>query len=133
MLSLLWDGFYQIVFSYNILVLFAAAFIGMVLGAIPGLTATMAMAFIIPMTYHMNPVTALIMLMAAYKGSLFGGSIPAVLFATPGTPAAAFTIADGYQLAKQGKGTKALKVAHRIQGQFQSSTTAIKVSAKKSL
>lgn len=85
--------------------------LGIVLGSIPGLTATMAIALIIPMTFHMDPVVSVGLLVGAYKGGTYGGSIPAILLNTPGTPAASATLLDGFELAKQGKSVKALKAA----------------------
>ncbi|MCG8636993.1 MAG: tripartite tricarboxylate transporter permease [Desulfobacterales bacterium] len=85
--------------------------LGVVLGSIPGLTATMAIALIVPMTFTLSPIVSIGMLIGAYKGGCFGGSIPAILLNTPGTPAAAATSLDGHQLAKKGNGFKALKVA----------------------
>jgi len=85
--------------------------LGVVLGSIPGLTATMAIALIVPMTFSLSPIVSIGMLIGAYKGGCFGGSIPAILLNTPGTPAAAATSLDGHQLAKKGKGFKALRVA----------------------
>ncbi len=84
---------------------------GIVLGSIPGLTATMAIALIVPMTFTMSPVASVGMLVGAYKGGCFGGSIPAIMLNTPGTPAAAATVLDGHEMAKKGQGLKALKVA----------------------
>lgn len=84
---------------------------GIVLGSIPGLTATMAIALIVPMTFSMSPVASVGMLVGAYKGGCFGGSIPAIMLNTPGTPAAAATVLDGHEMAKKGQGLKALKVA----------------------
>ena len=84
---------------------------GAILGAIPGLTATMAIAVVIPFTFFMDPVVSIAMLIGAYKGGLYGGSISAILLGTPGTDAAAATILDGNTMAKQGKPGKALKVA----------------------
>ena len=85
--------------------------LGIILGSIPGLTATMAIALIIPMTFSMDPVVSVGLLVGAYKGGNYGGSIPAILLNTPGTPAASATILDGFELAKQGKSVKALKAA----------------------
>lgn len=85
--------------------------LGIVLGSIPGLTATMAIALIVPMTFSLSPIVSVGMLIGAYKGGCFGGSIPAILLNTPGTPAAAATSLDGHQLAKKGDGFKALRVA----------------------
>lgn len=85
--------------------------LGIVLGSIPGLTATMAIALIVPMTFSLSPIVSIGMLIGAYKGGCFGGSIPAILLNTPGTPAAAATSLDGHQMAKKGQGFKALRVA----------------------
>ena len=90
---------------------FFGVFAGMVLGSIPGLTATMAIALIVPMTFTLPPVVSIGMLVGAYKGGCFGGSIPAILLNTPGTPAAAATSLDGHEMAKKGQAHKALKVS----------------------
>ncbi len=84
---------------------------GQLLGAIPGLTATMTVALLIPYTYYLDPWVGIPMLIGMFKGSLFGSSITAILVRTPGTPAAAATVMDGYPLAQQGKGEKACKMA----------------------
>jgi len=95
----------------NFLSMFLGVSLGVVLGAIPGLTGIMAIALIIPVTYYLSPVSALLLLLAVSKGATYGGSIPAILINAPGTPAAAATAIDGYTLALQGKSTKALKMA----------------------
>lgn len=109
------DIFFQALeLFFQLPVLLATAFgvvVGIVLGSIPGLTATMAIAIIVPMTFTLPPVVSIGMLIGAYKGGCFGGSIPAILLNTPGTPAAAATILDGYPMAKKGQGRKALNVA----------------------
>jgi putative tricarboxylic transport membrane protein len=94
-------------------VLFAAlgCIVGIVVGAIPGMTATMAIALLVPLTFTMEPVTALATLIGVYKGGMFGGSIPAILINTPGTPAASATGLDGYPMAQKGQALKALKIA----------------------
>ena len=84
---------------------------GIFMGAIPGLTGTMGIALIIPMTYFLDPIMAFAILLGTYKGCLFGGSIPAILINTPGTPAAAVTVFDGYPMAQQGKAGKAMSIA----------------------
>ncbi len=84
---------------------------GIVIGAIPGMTATMAIALLVPLTFTMEPIPAIAMLIGVYKGGMFGGSISAILINTPGTPAASATSLDGYPMAKQGKAMKALKMA----------------------
>jgi len=95
----------------NILAVFIGVTAGIFIGAIPGLTATMSVALLVPLTFTMSPVTGLAMLIGVYKGGIYGGSITAILINTPGTPAAAATALDGYPLAKQGKALKALKMA----------------------
>ena len=89
----------------------AGLIIGTFFGAMPGLTATMAIALFVPVTFFMPPLHGITFLLGLFKGGVYGGSIPAVLIATPGTAAAAATVADGYTLAKQGKAGKALKMA----------------------
>lgn len=95
----------------HVIFLIGGVGVGVVLGAIPGLSATMGIALIIPFTLTLDPVPALLMMMGAYKGGIYGGSVAAILLKAPGTSAAAATVADGYALAKQGKGLKALKVS----------------------
>lgn len=96
---------------YNILAVCAGVFIGILIGAIPGLTATMAVALLVPITFGLEAVTSLALLVGVYKGGIYGGSITAILMNTPGTPSAAATLFDGYPLAQQGKALKALKMA----------------------
>jgi len=85
--------------------------VSIIMGALPGLSASMAVALLIPVTFGMSPVAGLVMLTGVYTGAVYGGSITAILLHTPGTPAAAATAIDGYELAKQGKGFKAIGVA----------------------
>ncbi|MCP4403885.1 MAG: Tricarboxylate transporter family protein [bacterium] len=84
---------------------------GVTIGAIPGLNGPMAIAIAVPLTYYMSSVFAIAFLVGILKGSTFGGSISAILLNTPGDPEAAATCLDGYPLAKQGKGEKALKMS----------------------
>ncbi len=111
MFELLFSGFVTILDPHNFIFLLVGVSSGIILGAIPGLTATMAIALIIPLTYYMSPVQAFTMIMGAYNGGTFGGSISAILIGTPGTPAAAATVADGFKLALAGKGGKAIRMA----------------------
>jgi len=75
---------------------------GVTVGAIPGLTGDMAIAILLPFVYKVDSTLALGLLIGIYKGSMFGGSISAISFGVPGTPAAAATVEDGYPLAKKG-------------------------------
>jgi putative tricarboxylic transport membrane protein len=84
---------------------------GLVIGALPGLSATMGMALLIPLTYGMNTVPAMIMIGAIYVSAVYGGSFSAILIRTPGTPASAATAIDGYELTVQGRGLEAIGVS----------------------
>lgn len=94
-----------------IILIFAGSLFGMILGAIPGLTVTLAVAIVIPVTFYLNPVEAMALLISVYKSGIYGGSISAILIGTPGTPASAATMLDGYPLAKKGLAGKALNMA----------------------
>ena len=95
----------------NFIAIAAGVLVGVIVGAIPGLTATMAVALALPFTFSLEPVTAILLLVGIYKGGMYGGSITAILIRTPGSPAAACTLLDGYPLAQQGNAKKALKTA----------------------
>jgi putative tricarboxylic transport membrane protein len=84
---------------------------GIVIGALPGLTATMGVAVLLPLTFGMESTRALVMLAGIYIGAIYGGSISAILLKTPGTPAAAATVLDGYELARKGEAAKALSIS----------------------
>jgi len=95
----------------NVIALFGGVIIGTIVGAIPGMTPTTGVALTLPFTFYMNPITGILLLLGVYKGGNYGGSIPAVLINTPGTPAASCTVLDGGPLARQGKANKALHMA----------------------
>lgn len=84
---------------------------GIVIGALPGLTATMGVALLIPLTFGMSPVMGINMLIGIYIGGIYGGCISAILLRTPGTPASAATVLDGYPMARKGEAAKALAMA----------------------
>jgi len=107
----LFDGFQTIFSLVPILCIVVGVTIGIVMGAIPGLTGSMAIVLIIPFTFGMDAVNSITILLAIYCGGIYGGSISAILIRAPGSPASAATIFDGYELAKQGKAVKALKMA----------------------
>jgi putative tricarboxylic transport membrane protein len=91
----------------TVLILAGATVLGIVVGALPGLTATMAIALLTGVTYGMDTRTALIVLMGVYVGAIYGGSFTAIMLNIPGTPASAATALDGYPLALQGQGAQA--------------------------
>ncbi|MGD9364338.1 MAG: tripartite tricarboxylate transporter permease [Desulfobacteraceae bacterium] len=85
--------------------------IGIVGGAMPGISASVTIALVLPMTFVLDPLSALVMLGAIYMSAEYGGSISAVLINTPGTPAAICTAMDGYPLSQQGRAREALYMA----------------------
>lgn len=95
----------------SFLALFGGVVIGVIGGAIPGMSATMAVALTLPFTFAMQPITGILLLLGVYKGGIFGGSIPAILIKTPGTPASSATILDGYPMAEKGEAGRALGMA----------------------
>lgn len=84
---------------------------GLILGATPGLSPTMAVALLIPFTFHLQPVQGLILLGAAYTSTVAGGAVSAILLKIPGAPANIATTLDGHAMAKQGKGARALQLS----------------------
>ena len=104
-------GFANALMPSNLIMMIIGVTIGIVVGCMPGLSAAMGVALLLPLTFGMAPETGLIMLGGIYCGAIFGGSISAILIHTPGTPASAATALDGYELTKQGKAGKALGTA----------------------
>ncbi len=85
--------------------------VGIIIGALPGLTASMGIILLLPLIYRLQADTALVMLCGLFCGGMYGGSISAILLKTPGTPSASATVLDGYPLCEQGKAGKALGVS----------------------
>lgn len=81
---------------------------GIIIGALPGLTVNMGIALLLPLTYSFQGMTGILMLLGVYCGAVYGGSITAILISTPGTPASAATVLDGYPMAKRGEAGRAL-------------------------
>ncbi|MGO1509073.1 MAG: tripartite tricarboxylate transporter permease [Actinomycetaceae bacterium] len=95
----------------NLAVLLLATFVGLVMGILPGLSATMAIALLAGLTFGLPTETALISLLAIYVGSISGGAQTAILLNIPGTPASAATAVDGFPLARQGRAGYAIVLA----------------------
>jgi putative tricarboxylic transport membrane protein len=91
-----------------VVVAFVGVFWGILSGAIPGISTSIAMALVIPFTYEMAPLTAMVLLCGVYAGSEYGGSIPAILIGTPPGAGAAVTVLDGHPMHLQGRGGEAL-------------------------
>lgn len=85
--------------------------IGLIIGMLPGLTANLGVALLLPVTYGLEPTSALLLLVSVYTSAIYGGSFPAILINAPGTSASAATALDGYVLTKQGKFNTAIRVS----------------------
>jgi putative tricarboxylic transport membrane protein len=107
----IFDGLFAIVQWQSIIAMIGGVIIGMVLGALPGLSATLGVALAIPFTYAMSPLAALGLLAGIHNGGSQGGAIPAILLRIPGTPGAICTAWDGYPLAQQGHAGAAINLA----------------------
>ena len=109
--GLLWHS-YSNIFTLNIMFLiFVGVTAGIVIGALPGLTATMGVALLIPLTFGRPPLASLSMLMGIYTGAMYGGAISAILIRTPGTPAAAATVLEGYPMCQKGLAGSAMAMS----------------------
>ncbi|MGU9951162.1 MAG: tripartite tricarboxylate transporter permease [Gammaproteobacteria bacterium WSBS_2016_MAG_OTU1] len=95
----------------NIFLALGGVVAGIFVGALPGLTATMAVAVLIPVTFSMQASEALILMGAIYTGAIYGGAYSAILLNTPGTPSAIATTFDGYPMAKKGQGDLAVTLS----------------------
>ena len=95
----------------NLGLAFSGVLAGIIIGALPGLSATMAVAILVPFTFALEPSSGLIVLGAIYTGAIFGGSWSAILINTPGTPSAVATTFDGYPMAKNGNGDLAMSIS----------------------
>ena len=85
--------------------------LGVLIGVLPGLGGANGIAILLPLTFSMNPTSAIIMLSCIYWGALFGGAITSILFNIPGEPWSVATTFDGYPMAQQGKAAQALTAA----------------------
>ena len=95
----------------TIIIIISGVFLGIVLGALPGFGSAQSLAILFPLTFVMSTSDSLIFLLAVYSAAEYGGSIPAILIKTPGTPANAISILDGYTMAQKGKPKRALQVS----------------------
>ncbi len=102
------QGFLTIFHFKYVAMMFGGVLFGIVVGALPGLTASMGIALLLPFTYKMEALSALVLLLSVYSGGIFGGSITAILLNTPGSPSNLATIMDGYPMTQSGKSEEAL-------------------------
>ena len=95
----------------NIACILGGTLLGLFVGAMPGLSATMALALLLPLTFSFDPATGLSMLASLYVGASYGGSIAAIILRIPGTPASAMTMLDGHAMAQGGRTGLAIALA----------------------
>jgi putative tricarboxylic transport membrane protein len=110
-LSNLQLGFSVAFTPFNILMAVAGVMVGILIGALPGVGPPSGVAMLLPLTFGMDPTSGIIMLAAMYAGTMYGGTITAVLINTPGESASVVTCLDGYQMAQQGRAGPALGIA----------------------
>ncbi len=114
--SNLMDGF-AIVFSfYHLAIMVMGVLLGILVGVLPGLGAPNGVSLLLPLTFSMDPVSAIILLTSMYWGALFGGSTTSILFNIPGEPSSVATTFDGYPMAQNGRATEALSLAFTSAG-----------------
>lgn len=111
MIADLAQGIMTMVTPYHLIFIGFGVLLGLVFGSVPGLTATMAVAIFLPLTFTMEPVSGMALLMGLYLGGVSAGMIPAILLRLPGTPSSIATTFDGYALAQKGQADKALGLA----------------------
>src|SRR6478736_3951781 len=100
---------FQMVFDpYNLWVMFAASLFGLFVGAVPGLTATMATALLVPVTFFMPPIPAIAAIVSATAMAIFAGDVPGCLLRIPGTPASAAYTDEAYAMTRKGQTELAL-------------------------
>ena len=105
------QGFSVAMLPVNILAALAGSVMGIVVGAMPGIGSLAGCSLLLPLTFHMNPTTGIIMLAGIYYGNMFGGAFSAILLNIPGDAPAVMTALDGYAMTKKGKAGKALFAA----------------------
>lgn len=104
-------GLSNVLSFVNILAMVIGMILGLFVGSLPGLSTTMGLALLLPVTYSMDPATGITMLASLFVGAHYGGSISAILIRTPGTPSTAATALDGYPMTERGEAGKALGVS----------------------
>jgi putative tricarboxylic transport membrane protein len=110
-LGLLMQGFAVAAQPDNLLLMMVGIILGVLIGVLPGLGGANGIAILLPLTFAMSPVSAVIMLSCIYWGALFGGAITSILFNIPGEPWSVATTFDGYPMAQQGRAGEALTAA----------------------
>src|ERR1700745_838456 len=111
LLSNLWMGFHVAANPFNILFCLLGALVGTLVGVLPGIGSVATIAMLLPITFGLPPVGALIMLAGIYYGAQYGGSTTSILVIIPGESSSVVTTLDGHQMARQGRAGPALAIA----------------------
>src|SRR5258705_2536136 len=104
-------GFHIAITPFNLWMAVVGILLGTIIGVLPGLGGANGVAILLPVTFSMNPTSAIILLTSLYWGALFGGAITSILFNIPGEPWSVGTTFDGYPMARNGQGGEALTAA----------------------
>src|SRR5258707_3755917 len=111
LLANLWLGFHAAANPYNVLFCLLGALVGPLVGVVPGIGTVATIAMLLPITFGLPPVGALIMLAGIYYGAQYGGSTTSILVNIPGEATSVITCLDGHQMARQGRAGPALSIA----------------------
>jgi putative tricarboxylic transport membrane protein len=114
--DLLMHGFGVAITPMHLLLMVAGVLMGLIVGVLPGLGAPNGVSLLIPLTFTLEPTSAIILLSSMYWGALFGGSTTSILFNIPGEPSSVATTFDGYPMAQAGQSTRALTLAFMSAG-----------------
>lgn len=101
---------FELITPLFLMLIVGGTMVGIIFGAIPGMTATMAVAVCLPLTYSLGLENGLALLLGLYVGGISGGLVPAILLGIPGTPSSITTTFDGYPMAQKGEGERALRI-----------------------
>src|ERR1700742_5403748 len=104
-------GFGVALTAFHVALMIVGVLLGILVGVLPGLGAPNGVSLLLPLTFGMQPVSAIILLSCMYWGALFGGSVTSILFNIPGEPSSVATTFDGYPMARSGRATQALATA----------------------
>src|SRR6188472_3907617 len=110
------QGFAVALSTYHVLLMIIGVLLGILVGVLPGLGAPNGVSLLLPLTFSMDPVAAIILLTSMYWGALFGGSTTSILFNIPGEPSSVATTFDGYPMAQRGAAGRALTLAFASAG-----------------
>ena len=105
------QGFATVLQPQYLLFMFGGVALGLFIGFLPGLSGGMGIGLMLPFTFHMEPLTALVFLCSIYTGGIFGGAVTAILLNTPGAPANLSTVLDGFPMARDGQPERAMGIS----------------------